>query len=440
MISLIVVKITGAILRLLNKGGSLPGLMLTKKDEHIIKKFKLPKNIILITGTNGKTSLTNQVAEIFRLSGQKVVTNTEGNNMYNGVASLLARHSTLNFEVKCDVIVLEIDEMSLAKVMKDMSPMLVVVNNLFRDQLDRVGEMENLILRLQGAMSDYKGALLLNGDDPNVARLGLSHPYSTYFGVDQNALSTMINTDAREGRICPTCQEFIEYKFYNYSHLGAFTCPGCAFGQHHHDFYVSKFDVLQKSVIINEEVLLLNDITLYLVYNAAVLYSVTKLFELNTKELQAVLSDYNVSKGRNESFVINSHKFFLALVKNPVGFNETIKYTLSKLDQEHVNYVIAVNDNDPDGIDVSWLYDTQFELLLDDRIARIICSGTRAYDLAIRLKIAGFDTKKLKVIPKSEEAIDYAVQTKIETHVLSCYTQLQAIRSQLASLDKGGAK
>lgn len=434
MFRLLLSKLTGFILRIFKKGGNLPGIILYKKDKRVLKRFKVCDQIILITGTNGKTSLTNQVAQVFSKSGKKVVTNSEGNNLYTGIVALLARKSTLNYRVKCDVLILEVDEMSLASVMADLKPMLVVVNNLFRDQLDRVGEMENLIMRIQNAVSDYKGALLLNGDDPNVARLGINHPYATYFGVNESIYSQKESNDAREGRICPVCENFIEYSYYNYSHLGGFTCSNCSFGRHNKDFYVRTINDEKNTITINDVDLVLNDISLYLVYNAANLFAIATLFEIDAQIVQSVLSDYNVSKGRNESFIINGRPAFLALVKNPVGFNETMKFCLSRLKSDKVTFVIAVNDNEPDGIDVSWLYDTEFELLLDSRVQRIICTGTRAYDLAIRLKVMGFTTENIIVDPLSEQAIKTSLTFNDELIVLSCYTQLQTIRKQLSKL------
>ena len=197
--------------------------------------FKVDCPIIAITGTNGKSSVTNCIAQLFAQNGKKIIINKEGNNLDTGICSLLLRHCTIGGKVEADYLIFETDESHVPVVYSQLKLETLVVLNFFRDQLDRNGEMETLIQKINGFCKTFEGNLILNGDDPNTARLGRANEKNSnvkYFHAQPYAFATKTIFEASEGRFCPFCGEPLEYEYYQYSHIGKFTCNKCGFGNY----------------------------------------------------------------------------------------------------------------------------------------------------------------------------------------------------------------
>lgn len=429
-------KITQKLLRLLGRGGgSIPGLIALKIDKNFLKKLQYPKDIILVTGTNGKSTLTNLLCEILEKSGKRVVCNRAGNNLKMGAVSILLENASLFGRVKGDVVLLEVDELSVLRVMEDITPSLIIVNNFFRDQLDRAGEMENVVRRMESCLVDYSGELVLNGDDPSVARLALSakKAHVTYFGFDSYDKSVRETSEASEGRFCPICSSVLKYDYYQYSHIGRFSCENDDFGRHTISYLGKVIDVSTGMYEVNGSLFQSAYRALYAFYNEVGAISVSTILGVSEACIKEVIASFAMNNGRMEKYSLkNGHTCVLNLAKNPAGQNESMKL-VSEFEGDCVVGLI-LNDNDADGEDVSWIYDAKMELLCKDNIRRIYTGGTRYLEMALRMQYADF---KGEIIPL-EKLEDLAVvlnEVDVDSFVIANYTSLQPTRRVL----KGGS-
>ena len=429
---IIIGKIIVKLLKLLHRNaGNLPGIVLWHLSRHkAVSMFKVECPIIAITGTNGKTSVTNCIAQLFERSGKKIIINKEGNNLDTGICSMLLKYCDMSGKVKADYLILETDESHVPVVYSQLKLDTLVVLNFFRDQLDRNGEMETLIQKINGFCKTFEGNLILNGDDPNTARLGRANPRNKnvrYFHAEPYAFATKKIFEASEGRFCPFCGETLEYDYYQYSHIGKFICKKCGFGDY--EPYITAKDIdLEKPVFTADGHTYspkLNSI--YNVYNMTAVASAAKLYNIEQKITDGVINSYTVKNGRMENFMLGNSKATLNLAKNPVGANMTLRVMNEMNGEKELLFVL--NDNVADGLDVSWIYDINFSIF--ERVTRVVTSGTRAYDIAVRIKTAGYDPAKIVVRPDLDKAVEELASTESRKFIIANYTAVQPTRSAL---------
>ncbi len=435
-------KIIVGVLHLLGRNaGNLPGIILWHLTKgKCCKMFKVDCPIIAVTGTNGKTSVTNCIAQLFEQSGKKIIINKEGNNLDTGICSLLLRYCDGSGRVDADYLILETDESHVPVVYSQLRLETLVVLNFFRDQLDRNGEMETLIQKINGFCKTFEGNLILNGDDPNTARLGRANPNNKnvkYFRAEKYAYATESIFEASEGRFCPFCGEPLEYDYYQYSHIGKFICKKCGFGDY--EPYISASDIdLEKPVFTaggHEYSPKLNSI--YNVYNMTAVAAAATLYGISQDVTDNVISNYTVNNGRMESFVLGDRVTTLNLAKNPVGANMTLRVMNEMNGEKELLFVL--NDNVADGLDVSWIWDINFSIF--ERVTRVVTSGTRAYDIAVRIKCSGYDPANIVVRPDLDEAVDELAKTSGRKFVIANYTAVQPTRAALKRyISKHGGK
>ncbi len=425
-------KIIVGVLRLLGRNaGNLPGIILWHLTKgRCCKMFHTDCPIIAVTGTNGKTSVTNCIAQLFEQSGKKIIINKEGNNLDTGICSLLLRYCDGSGKVDADYLILETDESHVPVVYSQLKLETLVVLNFFRDQLDRNGEMETLIQKINGFCKTFEGNLILNGDDPNTARLGRANPENKkvkYFHAKPYAFATDKIFEASEGRFCPFCGEPLEYEYYQYSHIGRFRCKKCRFGDY--EPYVTAEDIdLEKPVFTadgHEYTPKLNSI--YNIYNMTAVASAAKLYGIDQSVTDSVINNYTINNGRMESFMLKDRHATLNLAKNPVGANMTLRVMNEMKGEKELLFVL--NDNVADGLDVSWIWDINFSIF--ERVTRVVTSGTRAYDIAVRIKCSGYDPEKIVVRPDLDEAVEELARTEGRKFVIANYTAVQPTRSAL---------
>ncbi|MBP5432589.1 Mur ligase family protein [Ruminococcus sp.] len=431
-ILILIGKIIVKLLKLLHRNaGNLPGIVLWHFSGHkAVSMFKVDCPIIAITGTNGKTSVTNCIAQLFERSGKKIIINKEGNNLDTGICSMLLKYCDMSGRVKADMLILETDESHVPVVYSQLKLDTLVVLNFFRDQLDRNGEMETLIQKINGFCKTFEGNLILNGDDPNTARLGRANPGNKnvrYFHAEPYAFATKKIFEASEGRFCPFCGEPLEYEYYQYSHIGKFICKKCGFGSH--EPYITAKDIdLEKPVFTADGHTYspkLNSI--YNIYNMTAVAAAAKLYDIDQKITDGVINSYTVKNGRMENFMLGKSKATLNLAKNPVGANMTLRVMNEMQGEKELLFVL--NDNIADGLDVSWIYDINFSIF--ERVTRVVTSGTRAYDIAVRIKTAGYDPAKIVVRPDLDKAVEELASTEGRKFVIANYTAVQPTRSAL---------
>ena len=409
------------------KGGTLPGKLAIKLNKNIYEYFKVSGKIIVITGTNGKTTTTNMIYQILK-KNYNVVSNIGGNNIGWGIVSTLVNNSNIRGELKCDYLVLETDEHWVSKIYQypNLNLDTLIILNFFRDQLDRSGELETLILKLDRFIKNNPCNLILNGNDPNVLRLGLNNKGKNYYyGIDKLISSKITSNDKMEGIICPNCKIPLDYEYYHYAHVGKFICSSCNFGKINFDTYVKRIN--DKKVYIGKDMFEVNKNDLYNVYNILSIITLTKIYDINKKDIKDIIKNYKSVNGRGQEFLINKNKVILQLGKNPTGFNVVFKSM--KDDKEIKELLIIINDKINDGFDISWIWDIDFNDI--NSFDRIICSGLRANDLAVRIKCSGYDVSNIMVIKDEEDAINELVSTKSKKYIISNYSPLIKVKEYL---------
>ncbi len=441
-LQILIGKIIVKMLRLMHRNaGNLPGIVLWHLSRHkAVSMFRVECPIIAVTGTNGKTSVTNCIARMFEKSGKKIITNREGNNLDTGICSLLLRHCDMKGRVKADMLILETDESHVPVVYSQLKLETLIVLDFFRDQLDRNGEMETLIQKINGFCKTFGGNLILNGDDPNTARLGRANPDNKnvkYFHAQRYAYATDKAFEASEGRFCPFCGEELKYEYYQYSHIGKFRCEKCGFGDYEPYITAGSIDLSKPEFTAdgNRYTPKLNSI--YNVYNMTAVAAAAKLYGIDQKITDSVISGYTVKNGRMESFMLGDRLTTLNLAKNPVGANMTLR-VMNEMEGEK-ELLFVLNDNVADGLDVSWIWDINFSVF--ERVTRVVTSGTRAYDIAVRIKCSGFDQAKIVVKPDLDEAVEELASTPGRKFVIANYTAVQPTRAALAGyIEKHGGR
>ena len=408
------------------------GKIVKKLSPDILKSIKIDCPVIAVTATNGKTTTNNAIRYMLEQNGKKVVSNREGNNMETGIITTLIKSCTLTGKIKADFVTFEVDESYVPIVFKKIPLNTLVVLNFFRDQLDRNGEVESLILKINEFLKTYDGNLVLNNDDPNVARLGRANENNKnvyYFSVDKYKYATEELSEAGEGKFCPFDKTRLEYEYYQYSHIGKFKCPKCGYGEENLYTKVENVD-LDAKTFKEEDIsyeFLANNI--YTIYNYAAVISVAKLYDLDAKE---AIKTFKLDNGRAENVRINGCETIINLAKNPTGANVSLR-TLNE-DKEEKELLFVLNDNSADGHDVSWIWDINFNV---QNVTRIVTAGTRAYDMAIRIKTSGFDENKIEPYLDLKEALQALYKTNTKKYVIANYTALQPTRREI--LQKGSS-
>ena len=436
-------RAVGELARRAGRGGgtSLPGKVLTRLEPHAIERLagRLHDGTAVISATNGKTTTAAMAASVLQRSGVALVHNRAGANMAGGVASTLLAASRRGDGIDGDLGLFEVDEFWLDRIGPQLAPRAMVLGNLFRDQLDRFGELETIADRW-AALVHMLGetALALNADDPLIADLGRDRAGVTYFGVEDMAMASAEMQHASDSKHCRRCGAAYVYDAVYLGHLGRYRCPSC--GQQRPQPTVAaerielngtrdaRFELRTPSGSATVSLPLPG---LYNVYNA--LGAATLCLELGVglDQVVAGLETVSAAFGRAERLRLSGLELSILLVKNPAGANEILR-TLVLEPGEH-ELLGILNDRTADGRDVSWIWDADFELLAE-RVRRVTCAGTRAAELALRLKYAGVPVDRLHVVPQLAPALHEALRSAGGGHLyaLPTYTALLELREELA--------
>ena len=372
----------------------------------------------------------NAIGYVLKTAGKKVVSNIEGNNMETGILSTIIKNCTLTGKIKADFLVFEVDEGYVPVVFKDFPLSTLVILDFFRDQLDRNGEVETLILKINEFLKTYNNNLILNSDDPNVSRLGKANPDNKniyYFSVDKYKYATKEQKEAGEGKFCPFCKTRLEYEYYQYSHIGKFKCPNCNYGDNPIYKLATNVDLNNRTFDVDNITYKTKFNSIYNVYNLTAVIACVCLYNIDTEIIKNALSKFVLNNGRLEEVTINGIPTIINLAKNPTGSNVSLRILNEDNDEKELLFVL--NDNIADGFDVSWIWDIDFSNL--NNVSRIITSGKRAYDIAIRIKTAGFDASKIEPYLNLHDAVQSLYKTNIKKYVIANYTALQPTRKEL---------
>ncbi|HHW57544.1 MAG TPA: Mur ligase family protein [Clostridia bacterium] len=431
-------KLVNLSCKIAGKGGtSLPGKIALSADPNLIKKLisLIKGNKVMITGTNGKTTTSGLIASILSANGKKVVYNKEGANMKTGLATALIKSSNFFGNLQKDAVVFEVDEATMLIIIEEVQPNIVVITNFFRDQLDRFGELDMTVEKVKKALLTLPqdSIVLLNADEPFTASIGDEIKSKVfYYGIEDNIEG--INSFSFEQKYCPVCGHRYEYKRVYYGQLGDYYCPNCGKKRPNPHFKATNiflneeginFDLHYKDKVFTIKSKLIG---LYNVYNLLTAISTGILLNIEFNTISKTVENYLPIEGRLQKTKIKNKKAIINLIKNPIGFESTLNM-LSQFNKP-LNLLISINDNYADGRDVSWLWDVNLESFLSKtKVNYIVTSGLRAEDMAVRLKYAGFDIKKIKITNSAEKAIDMIAElTKEELiAILPNYTSLYDI-------------
>lgn len=431
-----IAKLTGGLSRLFGRGGgsALPGLLAEQSDSQILSQLgeRLKGGSIVITGTNGKTTTTKMVQEILESVGYKVITNRSGSNLSRGIVSTLIERIGWNGTIKEDFGLFEVDEASMPAVCAALKPKAVLVLNLFRDQLDRYGELDTTAALIGQAVEPLDTQLYLNADDPLVASLRRYAPGKVhYFGVEEAKLNKLEHDLAADSDHCPHDGALLKYHQNFFGHIGHYVCPRGDFERPKPETVINSYKSGEAFTVEAQgqtSKLYLPLPGLYNAYNALAAISLCVGLGITVARSTLALERVTAAFGRVERLEIDGRTVYLLLIKNPTGFNQVIQTFLTGNKAHSV--MVAINDNFADGRDVSWLWDVAFEEMAG-RGHKIIASGVRAEDLALRLKYA---EEGVLVEDHLEVALNQAVAAAAvgETvYILPTYTAMLEIRDRI---------
>ena len=420
------------------KGSSTPGSIALKISPGILRTLsaQVKREIIAVCGTNGKTTTNNLIYSLLTSAGYSVVCNNVGANMLPGVACAFIDHCSIGGKLNADYAAIECDEASLRHIVKYMKPDKIVITNLFRDQLDRYGEIDITINLLNEALSKLENTtLVLNADDPLCVQFG-SDRKCIYYGVSEDV--GINSAETKEGRFCLKCGSELKYSYYHYSQLGNYKCENCGFARPIPDYDATNVDLSDgisftltfggKSMDFKVKYR-----GFYNIYNILASFAVYDSLGLDTANANKVFSDYKPQIGRMEPFTIDGKTVVLNLSKNPAGLNQAIATLCT--DKKKKDVVIVLNDNAQDGKDVSWIWDVDFEKLANANVASLTASGIRKYDMALRLKYAGFENG-VNIADNNRETLQKAAHGDGEVcYVLINYTALFDTQNNLKALE-----
>lgn len=413
-----------------NGGSSLPGKLTLKLDPQILQQYAKKYDLVIITGTNGKTLTTALTVRVLREKYHDVLTNPTGSNMIQGIVTTFIRAPKPQ---KKGLAVLEVDEANVVKVCQYITPKVFVFTNLFRDQMDRYGEIYTTYAKiLRGVKLAPKATIIANGDEQLFNSKDLPNPV-IYYGFNhekkQKELKAPANTD---GLLCPKCHHILRYHLRTYANLGDYFCPHCGFHRPELKYQVTKIvkrtpndstfeiDGQQYRIAIGG---------MYNIYNALAAYAVGRFFGVSQAEIKDAFESDERIFGRQERIKIGDHDVTLILVKNPVGLNQVLDMILT--DPQPFSFACLLNANYADGIDTSWIWDGQFERLKDHNIPQFMTGGERYKDITTRLKMAGIDDMWQE--PDLSKVIEKIKQMPTKhVYVLATYTAVLQLRHQMA--------
>jgi lipid II isoglutaminyl synthase (glutamine-hydrolysing) len=449
----------------LGLGSNLPGRLARKVAPNVLSQLAKQSRmgVIAVTGTNGKSTTAGLLSSILREAGLTIVHNTQGANLVTGITATLVDAADWQGSIDADYCLFEIDEAALPVVANEVKIENIVVTNLFRDQLDRFGELDTTGKLIEKGIALNKSRAILNADDPNVSQLSPAsarlffgieslsqdqekhkaskpddHAGTPPTGAKEIAAPHKPSATNAELAYCTNCASEVSYSVVYYGQLGKWSCTNCNRARPEPQVTATNIELAKDSSrfqITMDGVHLAVHMPLpglFNVYNALAAAAAASLLDISHEAIRQGLKNYKTLFGRSEKVVIAGKQVLIQLIKNPAGTSQAVSSVVA---DSEVSVLIAINDNLADGRDISWLWDADFEQL--GRLNRpIIVSGQRAHDMAVRMKYAGIDADKIICIPKLSKALDAALLQTKEGHTLrilptyTCLLELQKVLKQ----------
>lgn len=423
------------ILKHFGRGSSMPGKIALFLYPNILSKIELPKNIIAVTGSNGKTSTVEMINEVLTKAHYSVAYNFEGSNQIDGVATLILGNCTKDGKFTKDVLLLETDERYAQYTFKHFVPTHYVVTNLYRDQMTRNGNPDFVLGEIKKSINP-NSTLILNCDDPLIQSLANDKNKAYYFGVDSNKYAKKKNDFIYDdGYYCPKCKSKLVYSYHQFGHVGNYSCTKCKFSRKKPDYAITDINLKEGFIVINNKYNLdLAFTSIYNAYNLLAAFALTNLIGVKPNLIASILSDYLVKNGRVKMFRLGSRKGTLLISKheNSVSYNKNIDYIVDKKEDCTVFLMVDAISRKYFTSETSWLWDINFERLADKKIKKIIVTGLYSADIAERLLYAGIDFNKVYINSDISEAINYATNESNDyMYVLTCFSDEKKFTSKV---------
>ena len=434
-------KLARTAIRLLGRGGTdLPGRIALKICPDLLAQLAKTVTTVIVTGTNGKTTTSRMIEQAFIDAGISYFANKTGANLISGITAEFAVHSTAGGKCRFPYAVIESDEAAFKQVGRLVNPKAVVVTNVFRDQLDRYGEVTHTLNNIRIGLQGCKNAVVcLNADDSLSASLADELPNQVlFYGVNVPIYKSRVE-EVSDAPYCIRCKSEYVYDYVTYGHLGGYRCPKC--GSARPKPQVAVEEVLASDTEHSEVVISLDgrrfdaNVNLpggYNIYNAVSAMAAGQAMGLDLDVVNKALSQFDCGFGRMEKFDIQGHSLRMILIKNPAGCNQVLNFLTAST--EPFLFVACLNDRAFDGKDVSWIWDVDFERLteLGDLLSGVYVSGVRADDMATRFKYAGVPAEKLRVIKDYSELCKAILAQDRPAFIMPTYTAMLDLRATIS--------
>lgn len=411
LISIIIGKCILLVGGILHRGSSLPGLIALKCNKNILSFFKLPNIVIAVTGSSGKGSTSSMIANILRKEGYSVAHNKSGANLTPGIITLLLENCNLKGIIKKDILVYEIDERYTKYVFQNIKPNIVVISNISRDQPPRQGHFDIVFETIDESITDDMH-LVLNGDDPYLRKFALHHKCDiTYYGIEKNKYSYKKNIFTNLNlNYCPKCNHKLEYYYYTFENMGDYYCPHCNFKRPNINYAVTTLDYKNSNIEINHEYFIqIPYNVLFCIYNTLAAFTTVSLLGISKEKISKDISliskntkIFDIYEYQNRCVTVLNNKN-----ENSSTFNQSLLYVSRFKELKTIIIGWKEISRRYNFDDLSWLYDIDFEILKDLNIDKIVCAGIHRYDIATRLKLSGFDSKKIVVFDNLKDSVEF---------------------------------
>lgn len=431
------------VLQKLGRGATtLPGRVALKVKRNVLTDLSKDVKVIIVTGTNGKTTSCRIIEEGLKTAGKTYFINKSGANLITGITSSFIMNSTITGKRKYEYAIVECDENAFREVSRYIRADVVLVTNVFRDQLDRYGEVTHTLNAIKESVKNLPNAVVcLDADCSLTYSMSKEIPNKIVtFGVNVPFDSNAKAPEISDAKYCIFCKNEYDYTYHTYGHLGGFICPHCGYSRPNPDFAVTSVAELKQnhSVVVasfngSEYIVKVNIGGAYNVYNAIGCASALSAFGIDDQTIIKALESFNGAFGRMEQFDCGDNKINVILVKNPAGFSQTMNFLKSI--EDDFTMILSLNDNAADGRDISWIWDVDFAGIFErENVKEIYVAGKRCYDMAIRVKYEGVGSREIKVIENEDydRLVDIAAQQGRDVYIVPTYTSMMTMRPTIA--------
>lgn len=442
-LSCLVCRFVHFVLQKMGRGATtMPGRVALKVKRNVLSDLSKNVKVIIVTGTNGKTTSCRIIEEGLKKAGKTYFINKSGANLITGITSSFIMNSTLGGKSKYEYAIVECDENAFREVSRYIHCDVVLVTNVFRDQLDRYGEVTHTLNAIKESIKNLPSAVIcldadcsltysISREIPNkIVTFGVNVPF------DENAKAPEIS----DAKYCIFCKHEYDYTYHTFSHLGGFVCKNCGYKRPQPDYAVTEIhelamnhSVVAASFAGDERLVKINIGGAYNVYNAIGCAAGLCSLGIDTETVIDAFDSFNGAFGRMEQFDAGNHKVNIILVKNPAGFSQTMNFLKSVNDD--FTLVLSLNDNAADGRDVSWIWDVDFaDIFSKQSLKDIYVTGKRCYDMAVRVKYEGVNNRSINIIENEDynKLADFVIANDKDVYIVPTYTSMMSMRPVIA--------